>query len=148
MVWNERRPETYTGSDGREYEDGEARAENESGKPVLSLIGEDGNAFVILGRASKALRRAGPRPPDRDEVVRGRVMAANPVSLEQVSGGLDDRSKTPEEALRACLRRAPRPGDAELMLAELRDRYGYQLVRISPDHPSYPDKQKRRDGHA
>jgi len=28
-------------------------------KPVLKLVGEDGNAFFILGRASKVARRAG-----------------------------------------------------------------------------------------
>jgi hypothetical protein len=28
-------------------------------KPVVPLIGEDGNAFAILGRASDGLRRAG-----------------------------------------------------------------------------------------
>lgn len=28
-------------------------------KPKVKLVGEDGNAFVILGRVSKALRKAG-----------------------------------------------------------------------------------------
>ncbi len=28
-------------------------------KPVLKLVGEDGNAFFILGRASKVARQAG-----------------------------------------------------------------------------------------
>ena len=28
-------------------------------KPTLKLVGEDGNAFFILGRASKVARRAG-----------------------------------------------------------------------------------------
>ena len=30
-----------------------------AGRPVLALIGEDGNAFAILGRALQALRQAG-----------------------------------------------------------------------------------------
>ena len=28
-------------------------------KPTVKLVGNDGNAFAILGRVSKALRRAG-----------------------------------------------------------------------------------------
>lgn len=28
-------------------------------KPIVKLIGEDGNAFMILGATSKALRKAG-----------------------------------------------------------------------------------------
>lgn len=32
---------------------------SEKKKPVVKLIGEDGNAFVILGKVSKALRAAG-----------------------------------------------------------------------------------------
>lgn len=52
---------------------------------------------------------------------------------------MSDRDKTPVEALAACLRRHPRPGNAQAMLDELRDRYGYHLVRISPDHPDHPD---------
>ena len=28
-------------------------------KPTVSLVGEDGNAFAIIGRVSKALKRAG-----------------------------------------------------------------------------------------
>ena len=28
-------------------------------KPKVALVGEDGNAFAIMGRVSKALRRAG-----------------------------------------------------------------------------------------
>ena len=28
-------------------------------KPVVELVGQDGNAFAIMGRVSKALRRAG-----------------------------------------------------------------------------------------
>jgi len=28
-------------------------------KPVVELIGQDGNAFFIIGKASKALRKAG-----------------------------------------------------------------------------------------
>jgi hypothetical protein len=28
-------------------------------KPIVKLIGEDGNAFAIMGRVIKALRRAG-----------------------------------------------------------------------------------------
>lgn len=28
-------------------------------RPVLKMVGEDGNAFAILGRARKALRKAG-----------------------------------------------------------------------------------------
>lgn len=31
----------------------------EIAKPVVQLVGEDGNAFSIVGRARKALRRAG-----------------------------------------------------------------------------------------
>jgi hypothetical protein len=29
------------------------------GKPKVKLIGEDGNAFLIMGKVIKALRRAG-----------------------------------------------------------------------------------------
>lgn len=29
------------------------------GKPYINLIGEDGNIFAILGRASRALKQAG-----------------------------------------------------------------------------------------
>ncbi len=32
---------------------------SEKKKPVVKLIGEDGNAFLILGKVSKALRAAG-----------------------------------------------------------------------------------------
>ena len=28
-------------------------------RPVVKLVGEDGNAFAIMGRVSKALKRAG-----------------------------------------------------------------------------------------
>ena len=28
-------------------------------KPTVKLVGEDGNAFAIMGRVSKALRKAG-----------------------------------------------------------------------------------------
>ena len=28
-------------------------------KPTVKLVGEDGNAFMIMGRVSKALKRAG-----------------------------------------------------------------------------------------
>ena len=28
-------------------------------KPVVKLVGEDGNAFVIMGKVCKALKRAG-----------------------------------------------------------------------------------------
>jgi len=28
-------------------------------KPIVKLVGEDGNAFAIIGRVSKALKRAG-----------------------------------------------------------------------------------------
>ena len=31
----------------------------DTSKPKLKLIGEDGNAFAILGRATKALKEAG-----------------------------------------------------------------------------------------
>jgi hypothetical protein len=30
-----------------------------SGKPVVKLVGEDGNAFAIMGRVIQALRKAG-----------------------------------------------------------------------------------------
>ena len=30
-----------------------------SEKPTVKLVGEDGNAFAIMGRVSRALRRAG-----------------------------------------------------------------------------------------
>ena len=30
-----------------------------SGKPTVKLVGEDGNAFVVLGKVSKALKKAG-----------------------------------------------------------------------------------------
>lgn len=30
-------------------------------KPTVQLIGEDGNVFAIIGRVSKALKRAGQR---------------------------------------------------------------------------------------
>ncbi len=30
-----------------------------AGRPVLAMMGEDGNAFAILGRARRALRLAG-----------------------------------------------------------------------------------------
>ena len=32
---------------------------DDSARPTLKLIGEDGNAFAILGRALQALRQAG-----------------------------------------------------------------------------------------
>ncbi len=32
---------------------------NEQDKPTVQLVGEDGNAFAIMGKVSKALKRAG-----------------------------------------------------------------------------------------
>jgi len=37
----------------------ERRPMPDTSKPKLKLIGEDGNAFAILGRAVKALKEAG-----------------------------------------------------------------------------------------
>jgi hypothetical protein len=37
-------------------------------KPNLKLVGEDGNAFSILGRARKALRKAGATKEQIDQV--------------------------------------------------------------------------------
>lgn len=36
-------------------------------KPIVKLIGEDGNAFVIIGKVRNALRRAG---YNKDEIER------------------------------------------------------------------------------
>ena len=44
-------------------------------KPKVKLVGEDGNAFAIMGRVSKALKRAGYPPEEvkryRDEATSG-----------------------------------------------------------------------------
>lgn len=36
-------------------------------KPKVKLVGEDGNAFAIMGRVGKALRRAGYTQEEIDE---------------------------------------------------------------------------------
>lgn len=36
-------------------------------KPKIRLVGEDGNAFAILGRAHRSLRRAGATPAQIEE---------------------------------------------------------------------------------
>ena len=36
-------------------------------KPKIRLVGEDGNAFSILGRASRSLRQAGATPAQIEE---------------------------------------------------------------------------------
>ena len=36
-------------------------------KPKVSLVGEDGNAFAIMGRVGRALRRAGYTQEEIDE---------------------------------------------------------------------------------
>ena len=37
----------------------EVAGEGEKPKPIVRLIGEDGNAFTIIGRVVRALRKAG-----------------------------------------------------------------------------------------
>ncbi len=46
---------------------------NDEDKVVVKLVGEDGNAFAILGRVSKALRRAG--MPEKAEEYLARATA-------------------------------------------------------------------------
>ncbi len=36
-------------------------------KPTVKLIGEDGNAFLILGRVTSALKRAGYTEEEREQ---------------------------------------------------------------------------------
>ncbi len=57
--------------------------ENKVKKPTLSLVGEDGNAFVILGRAHHVAREAG--------WSRGRI---NKVLQEATSGNYDHLLQT------------------------------------------------------
>ena len=57
-------------------------------KVVVKLVGEDGNAFAILGRVSKALRRAG--MPEKAEEYLARATAGDynhllAVTLEYVN---------------------------------------------------------------
>lgn len=78
MVWNENaaasvhyqhndsphdgdpaRPGRYCGPHCDLYEPADDPPSGEPAKPVLSLLGQDGNAFVILGRAQRVLRQAG-----------------------------------------------------------------------------------------
>ena len=44
-------------------------------KPAVKLTGEDGNAFAIIGRCSKALKRAG--LPEQATEFCGKAMAAD-----------------------------------------------------------------------
>ena len=44
-------------------------------KPKVRLVGEDGNAFAILGRVSKALRQAG--QGDKVKVMTAKAMAGD-----------------------------------------------------------------------
>ncbi len=60
----------------------------EGAKAVVKLVGEDGNAFAILGRVSKALRRAG--MPEKAEEYLARATAGDydhllAVTLEYVT---------------------------------------------------------------
>ena len=40
------------------------------GKPYINLIGEDGNIFAILGRASRALKQAGMADQTKEMFIR------------------------------------------------------------------------------
>lgn len=39
---------------------------SEKPRPIVKLVGEDGNAFSVLGRAAKAMKRAGWKKEDID----------------------------------------------------------------------------------
>ena len=43
---------------------------NEKAKPSVRLVGEDGNAFSIMGRVTRALRKAGYSSDDVSEYKR------------------------------------------------------------------------------
>ncbi len=63
-------------------------------KVTVKLVGEDGNAFSILGRVSKALRRAG--MPEKAEEYLARATAGDydhllAVTLEYVTGPDGDK---------------------------------------------------------
>jgi len=53
-------------------------------KPVLELVGQDGNAFVVLGLAQKAARRAG-WTKEQIKVYLDEAMAGNYDHLLQVT---------------------------------------------------------------
>lgn len=49
----------YFGRDWKDEDEDEGHDNDDTGKPVVQLTGEDGNVFAIIGRVSKTLKRAG-----------------------------------------------------------------------------------------